>query len=349
MYRIMSNFKLAFLHKPTLTLKVEEFYELNSYTLWYSNFNQHTLTYNLDNIRINKEASLLEDEYEEFSYDLAVDKLLRVKTDTETESESDFENPLQEYYALRTLTITSFFASHLLDIPRLFNNIPSIYRKSESKPHLKLVNILMRHGLKERTSATLNKNLNFFFAHHFDTLKIQLNHWKWRHLYSVFQTDLININAVQKHKNSFFNMKHSARLLIKNNYKLLLTDVEDDEKITPLTSVFEEELSKYKPVFSFFIKKVDKLKRKHSRGKTGKYTVTWQYVPSHKRLIVVQHWFSKDVRFQKQNTFSKRLRQAIETLFLNPKNSNLYKFRSFVHKFVFQKYKNTLLKTLSSV
>ena len=69
-------------------------------------------------------------------------------------------------------------------------------------------------------------------------------------------------------------MKHSARLLIKNNYKLLLTDVEDDEKITPLTSVFEEELSKYKPVFSFFIKKVDKLKRKHSRGKTGKYTVT---------------------------------------------------------------------------
>ena len=144
-------------------------------------------------------------------------------------------------------------------------------------------------------------------------------------------------------------MNHNARLLIKNNYKLLLTDVEDDEKIVPLTSVFEEELSKYKPVFAFFIKKVDKLKRKHSRGKTGKYTVTWQYVPAHKRLIVVQHWFSKDVRFQKQNTFSKRLYQAIEMLFLNPKSSNLYKFRSFVHKFVFQKYKNTLLKTLASI
>lgn len=345
----MSYFRVNTQLNTNLTLRIEESYELNSYILWYNDFNQYTYTCNLDDLRINKEARLLEDEYEEFNYDLAIDKLIKIEMGTESESDADIENPLREYYSLRTLTVTSFFSSHLLDIPRLFNDIPSIYRKSESKPHLKLANVLMRHGLRERISAILNKNINFFFVTHLDSLKTQSDFWQWRHLYEIFKSDLLDLNLRKKNLFRCKNIKHTARLLMKNNYRLLATEISENEKNTPLSTVFEEELSKYKPVFAFFVKKVDKLKRKHSRGKTGKYSISWKYVPPHKRLIVVQHWFSKDVRFQKQLTFTKRLYQSIETLFLNPKSSNLYKFRSFVHKFVFQKYKNTLLRTLSSV
>lgn len=37
--------------------------------------------------------------------------------------------------------------------------------------------------------------------------------------------------------------------------------------------VLFEELEKFVPLFSFFLTKVDKQKRKHSRGKSGKYQV----------------------------------------------------------------------------
>ena len=72
----MSNSGSSLFYKHNLTLKVEEFYELNSYILWYDNFNQHTFTRNLDNIRITKEAGLLEDEYEPIEGRLLLDDLL---------------------------------------------------------------------------------------------------------------------------------------------------------------------------------------------------------------------------------------------------------------------------------
>ena len=46
-----------------------------------------------------------------------------------------------------------------------------------------------------------------------------------------------------------------------------------------------DELEKHIPLFSFYVKKVDKLKRKHSRGKSGKYSIIWKYIPRYKRML----------------------------------------------------------------
>jgi hypothetical protein len=52
-----------------------------------------------------------------------------------------------------------------------------------------------------------------------------------------------------------------------------------------LQNILFDELTEYVPLFSFYVKRVDKLKRKHSRGKSGKYSIVWKYIPKYKRLL----------------------------------------------------------------
>ena len=111
---------------------------------------------------------------------------------------------------------------------------------------------------------------------------------------------------------------------------------------------FYDELENYKPTFSFYVRKVDKMKRKHSRGKTGKYVISWKYVPRYKRILTVLRWLVKDIRFQKPKTFQQRITISLETLLFSKKTHLVYQLRRFVHRFAYQSYKKTLLKTLRS-
>ena len=102
------------------------------------------------------------------------------------------------------------------------------------------------------------------------------------------------------------------------------------------------------PLFTFFIKKNDKLKIKHSRGKVEKFKVLWKYVPPYKRLYQSMKWLFKDLRFQKSKHFYLRFFTTIRAFFLNPKLSFLTRIKSFVHNFVFKKHYRTLLKTFKT-
>jgi len=101
------------------------------------------------------------------------------------------------------------------------------------------------------------------------------------------------------------------------------------------------------PIFTFDVQKTDKNLVKYSRGKSGRYSLVWRYVPSYKRLGIVYHWLKKEIRLQKSFTFQKRVSKTIETIFLHPSTSLVLRLRTFVHKFVFFKYKKKLLKTLN--
>jgi hypothetical protein len=113
--------------------------------------------------------------------------------------------------------------------------------------------------------------------------------------------------------------------------------------------LFFTEILRYLPIFSFYISKVDKRKRKHSRGKSGKYMMSWKYVPPYRRITVVLRWLVRDIRFQKSHTFQNSVLKSFQTLMFNSQSHLVYKLRNFVHLFVFQNYKKKLLKTLKSV
>ena len=110
-----------------------------------------------------------------------------------------------------------------------------------------------------------------------------------------------------------------------------------------------QQVSQFYPIFSFFIQKVDKLKRKHSRGKSPKLKLIWKYIPLYKRFYQSLRWLIKDLKFQKEKTFKIRLFKVLETFYLMPELTFLWKLRNFIHIFVFKNYKLTLLKTLRSV
>jgi hypothetical protein len=108
-------------------------------------------------------------------------------------------------------------------------------------------------------------------------------------------------------------------------------------------------LSKVSPVFSYFIYSVDKNIRKFSRGKSGKYTFIWKYVPPHKRIFLVMRWVIKDIKFSQNRQFFERLFKVISLLALSPDKSFAWKSKIFSHNYVFKNFKKTLMTSLKTM
>lgn len=112
---------------------------------------------------------------------------------------------------------------------------------------------------------------------------------------------------------------------------------------------FFELLTRHTPIFAMKSRKVDKLRFKHSRGKTGKYSIEWKYIPQYKRLNVVLRWLVDDVRFQKSTTFGGQLSKSLRALLLTPSDHVVVRNRNYVHRHVYARFKTTLLRTLKQV
>jgi hypothetical protein len=241
---------------------------------------------------------------------------------------------------LRRSTITSFFASNMVDMPVCFKKSKSLYSKTFELPLLKFTNMLMRAGKRGQTV----KHVTISFTQCFHQI-IRLSNSNafvlWQSLLSSLKTVGTN-NALLSEGGDVTNES-----LLQTNYLNHSDETEDDTDSYIKTLLFDK-LSKYTPLFGFYIRRVDKSIRKNSRGKSGKYTMIWKYVPVYKRLYMTTRWLLKDLRFQKLKTFPERLIKTLETFLLTPHLSFVCKLRKFTHFFVFQNFKNTLLRTLRS-
>ena len=70
---------------------------------------------------------------------------------------TNFENfesqelELIDYFLfLRKSTVTSFFISNMVDMPLCFQKSKSLFTRTFEIPMLKLINMIMRHGLKNQ-------------------------------------------------------------------------------------------------------------------------------------------------------------------------------------------------------
>jgi hypothetical protein len=104
-------------------------------------------------------------------------------------------------------------------------------------------------------------------------------------------------------------------------------------------------LNDLKPLFAFYIYKVDKKIFKNTRGKSGKYTFIWKYVSSYKRLSLVMHWVIKELRMKPGRTLTDRLRLVIQTIAQNPENTWMFKVKRFSHNYVYRNCRKTLAET----
>ena len=265
------------------------------------------------------------------------------------------ESTFTAFAFMRRSTIKSFFASQRVDIPICFKKSKSHYSPTFEVPLIKTLNILMRSGLRGKILKALTLSFSTVF-HKMSSILTPDDHLHWRLLHYFIECFFIGTDA------KFSNFRLDAKemgipdeevrrdggLSIWSDHRL------DDEHLkfnrnSTIQHLLFESLQEYAPVFSFYIRKVDKSVRKNSRGKAKKYTVIWKYVPAYKRLYVTIRWLLKDLRFQKLRYLEPRLVKILEVFLLSPDLSFLSRVRRFVHNFVFNNFKKTLLKHLKSV
>ena len=255
------------------------------------------------------------------------------------------ETGLEDAFDEEQTTLSSFFASQLIDVPRSFLQSKSLFTVTARLPKQKLINLLMRHGLRLRTIKTYSFALTrlSFNADLSVSQEVQVRSWKF------FYTALTSKQLVPSSSHLSFIERRGTNSVYRSPTNSLFSDARYTLiKKDPSQLVLFDQLAEFIPLFSFFIKKVDKSKRKHSRGKSGKYQVIWKYVPRYKRLLVVLRWLSKDIRFQRLRTFSQRIISSLQLFLSDPSSHLVPQLRQFVHNFVFTNFKKNLLKTLKA-
>jgi len=285
-----------------------------------------------------------------------------------TKKSEDVET-IYNFFFLRKSSFIKFFIDNLIDTPTCFKKIKSIKRRNLELPVLKLINFLMKNGKKEQYSKSFfkalmpyflkntqklnskNKNSIFFYKNNtFFLNNTNLNfikslNYDWLHIFLLLN-NVITFGKNEVITEIFPTEEFSFNLNYNNTLSNEGKHVNSDNSIKHFLFL---KLLAISPVFSFFIKNIDKSVKKFSRGKSGKYKLTWKYVAIYKRLLVALRFFIKDVKFSYGLKFINRLQSSIFNLIFKPKNNFLWKSKIFSHNFVFKNFKKSLMTSLKTI
>ena len=98
------------------------------------------------------------------------------------------------------------------------------------------------------------------------------------------------------------------------------------------------------PSFSFYFLRIEKNIRKFSRGKSGKYKLKWFFVPPFKRLALLVHLISTEVRASSVIGLYRRFFITLENLFFKFTNLTYFKTYKFVYYYIFKNFRNAIIK-----
>jgi len=255
--------------------------------------------------------------------------------------------PLTQFFVYKYPTLVSFFVSQMVDIPHSFKRAKSLYSASTLAPQARFTTMLMRHGRR----AYISKVYSLAFSH--ITYRFQSKVSKsevlrtWKFYYAMFTQ--LKVLKSTSHAKPFYYSNRSGKASITTTFK----QVKSNKFYEVLSGdwvqySFYRELLEYLPVFGFSVRKVDKLRRRHSRDRSSKHFIIWKYIPKYRRFLMVLRWLVQDVRFRKSKTFQERLTRSLESLFFDKSDNLVYKLRRFAHEYVFQTKKKTLLATLKA-
>jgi len=252
------------------------------------------------------------------------------------------ESTLSSFKFLRQSTIKSFFNSQLVDVPICFQKSKSLYTPTFEIPLIKMSNMIMRSGLRGQVMKQVTGSFAYFF-HNLVSDLTSPEACSWHKLHHL----LDNVFVTPGTRFTGLGSALSGTMPLRADNQLEGLRIKFNHKMSVNYLLFET-LMKSAPIFSFYVRKVDKSIRKNSRGKSGKYTIIWKYIPVYKRLYATLRWLLKELKFQKLKTLETRLVNMLQTFLVDPNSSFVVRLRKFVHGFVFYNYKSTLLKQLKS-
>jgi len=187
--------------------------------------------------------------------------------------EGDFDVSIEEVFLNQNPTITSFFAAQMIDIPLCFRKSKSLNYLSASNPQVRLINMLTRHGRRAYTARMYTLALHHIGRLFQQQLIDDRDLLQWRSLHAGFVRAKYSPNEVS-FRQPLLSLGKSEDLWLDLYSQEHEPEVYATDEGNWVHNFFYDELENYKPTFSFYVRKVDKMKRKHSRGKTGKYVIS---------------------------------------------------------------------------
>lgn len=219
-----------------------------------------------------------------------------------------------------------FFINHSIKVPYLLNKVKSIKRLKKQTDLTELSQFLIKKGKKLKAISLLQS----FYKNYLNFIKdkVNLNNlYSWKSLYFLFSTYFSNNYSII----NLTKLKNSSLLLTKPQSKFNL--------------LVSESFKKINIIFSFYIYKVDKAIYKNSRGKSGKYTFIWKYVPLYKRNRLINYWIYKEIKIQSGKNLNARITTIFLNLFNNITSTWIWKIKKFALNYIYYKLRKSLAET----
>ena len=224
---------------------------------------------------------------------------------------------LRPFNFLTLSELDRYFSLVNLKVPSFFSSSGNLIRKRVSHTTLTLSKYFM-------TSGQLNKVLSSF---------------------SHCMLSLLKLNETPKLP-AVVRLKASG-LGCMSNTKLRYEQANSAKK-TP-ESTFFKNVSSLKPLFHFYVYKVDKQIYKNSRGKSGKYTFLWKYVTPYKRFNFVASKLSKEIKFDSAHSLQLKINSTVTKYVHNKDATFAAKSIRFSNNYVFFNSRNSLLQNYRTV
>lgn len=278
---------------------------------------------------------LEEETYEDFlTRDINADETMYFQ-DWLLDSYSTSQNS-DHFEYLRQSDFNSFFAKSAVDTPRCLLNTWSSRRNINKHLLLKLSNYITRNGNRQRILNSLLLATSLSYSKHLTYLASSTPYINWKCIFTIissshYQTKYASFPSSINYLN-LYNFSYNSLGKEHNNFL--------DMRNVVLTNI-----NNINPIYSFYVYKVDKAIYKNSRGKSGKYTFIWKYLPPYKRRQLALSWIAKEIKMQQGRNLNDRINATIDSIAFNPSSLFINKVQAFSTNYVYRNARKSLCET----
>jgi hypothetical protein len=246
----------------------------------------------------------------------------------------------EDFDYLRHSNFNLFFQNSNVDRPRCLLSYWSSRRTINRHLLLKTSNYLMRNGNRNFAMNLLIRSIRAPYNKHIVSEFNDTNSLNWKSIY--------NILSLSIHGKAY--QQFPADLKYTNSYKFNYNYLgKEHANFLDMRNVVLTNINKINPIFSFYIYKVDKAIFKNSRGKSGKYTFIWKYLPPYKRKQLVLAWIAKEVKMHPGRTLEDRISAVINSICYSPSTLFINKVKKFSVNYVYWNSRKSLCETYRTV